>query len=92
MTQATHRMNAMYLLICANVVLFLLSAGLAVGMLHVWGQVQEAEARGYAGCSRNNVLREGYRFAMRELGSPGRAASPEVAEQPCAQLYPGGAR
>lgn len=89
---AKARPRTLYLLIFLNVVL---AALLMVGMVQVnriHTRLDESEDRSFAGCVRGNVLREVARFAMVELGSPERARLPEIQEQPCAELYPGGER
>lgn len=90
--QTKPRFRALYVLMGLNVILVGL---LVVGIYRVESlhhRLNQAEQRNFEGCLRGNVLREGYRFAMKELGSPERAAQPEVRAQPCALIYPGGSK
>lgn len=93
------RIRTIYWLIALNVVMLFIGGVVLFQMFRLQHRLNvtqdrlaAAEQRNYAGCVRGNVLREGYRFAMKELGSPERAAQPEVREQPCALIYPGGAK
>lgn len=90
MSPAKARPRTLYLLIFSNLALLCVNVGLALYVGAVDHRVSVAEDRSYAGCVRGNALREGYRFAMNKLGSPGRAAQPEVQPQDCGKLYPGG--
>lgn len=90
MSPSQARPRTLYLLIFVNVFALLLTLT-ALGYAQTLSdRLTKAEQRNYAGCVRGNVLREGYRFAMTELGSPERAKTPEVQPQPCDLIYPGG--
>lgn len=86
------RSRTLYLLIFANVIVLTLSIGTLIYARSLANRLSTTEERNYASCVRGNTLREGYRFSMKKLGSPERARQPEVQEQDCARIYPGGAR
>lgn len=92
MSPAHARPRTIYLLIFANVAILALSVAVALYAGNTARRVDRAEQRSYDGCVRGNVLREVARYAMLELGSPERARLPEIQEQPCAAIYPGGGR
>ena len=89
---ATHlmRVRSLYILIAMNVAMLFVGIGVALYVAHLRAVVDRAEQRGYQGCLRGNVVRESVRFSVFKLGSPDRAALPELQEQDCAALYPGG--
>lgn len=90
MSPSQARPRTLYVLIFCNVFVLLLTLT-ALGYAQTLSdRLAKTEQRNYAGCVRGNVLREGYRFAMVQLGSPERANTPEVQPQPCAEIYPGG--
>lgn len=84
------RARTLYFLITANLVLVIATTVLTLSLIRTQNRVDVTEQRSFEACLRNNVLREIARFAMTELDSPERAAKPEVQEQDCAAIYPGG--
>lgn len=90
MSPSQARVRTLYLLITLNIVLLAATAALALYVANLRSDFQDAQQQSYAGCLRGNVIREITRYAMEELGSPERARLPEVQQQNCASLYPGG--
>lgn len=83
--QTKPRLNTLYVLIVANLVMFAL---LGFSLY----KIDSLENRNYQGCLSGNVVREVARYAMVELGSPERARLPELQPRDCADIYPGGVR
>lgn len=91
------RVRSLYLLIGLNLAMAAMMVFVLVQGLRLRSTLHDTVAENHAGCVRGNVLRGAARLillspAVVTVESRRIAGLPELVDQPCDTIYPGGAR